>query len=101
MLFAVDLHEDFIDVEDIATAPVLSLQAAGINGSELDTPEANRFSADGDASLSPKVFNEWSGTPAMAEIESVVEPNCVTDDDRWEPIALVSIHAPILSILGS
>ena len=40
MLFAIDFDEDFIDEENIATAPVLSFQSAGINGSELDTEPA-------------------------------------------------------------
>jgi hypothetical protein len=33
--------EDFIDEDGIAIAMMLSFQAAGINGSELDTPEAD------------------------------------------------------------
>ena len=63
---------------------------------KFDTPQSDGLMADGDASLSQKVFNI-----TMAEIESVVEPKCVADDLRWEPMALVSIHAPILSISGS
>ncbi|MEH6570970.1 MAG: hypothetical protein V7709_17950 [Halioglobus sp.] len=43
--------ENFIDEECIAEASVLSLQAAGINGSKLDTPQSDSLSADGDASL--------------------------------------------------
>jgi hypothetical protein len=38
MLLAIDLHEDFIDVEGIAIASVFALQSAGINGTEFDTP---------------------------------------------------------------
>jgi len=52
MLLAIDLHEDFIDEEGVTITSVLSFQSAGINGSELDTPEADRFAADSDASLS-------------------------------------------------
>jgi len=37
MLFTIDFDEDFIDVENIAEASVSSIQAAGINRSELDT----------------------------------------------------------------
>jgi hypothetical protein len=57
MLLAIDLHEDFIDVESIAVAPMPSFQAACINGTELDAPEADRFSADDDAPLCQKIFN--------------------------------------------
>jgi len=40
MLLAVNFDEDFIDVEGIAIASVLPLQAAGINRSELDAEPA-------------------------------------------------------------
>ena len=96
MLFAVDFDEYFINVEGIAVAPVLSLQAAGINGSELDTPEANRFSADRDAALSEQIFNI-----SVAEIESIVEPDGVGNDIGRESVSFVGIHWPILSIWSS
>ena len=41
MLFAIDLDEDFIDVERVAIAPVLSFQTTGIDRFELDAPEAD------------------------------------------------------------
>ena len=88
--------EDFIDVEGIAEAAVPPFQSACINGSELDTPEAYRFSGYSDASFGEQIFNI-----AMAEVETIVEPDSVADDVRWESVALVSIHAPILSISGS
>jgi hypothetical protein len=34
----------------------------------------------------------------VAEIETIVQPDCVADDVRWESMALVCIHEPILSI---
>ena len=37
----------------------------------------------------------------MAEIESIVEPNSVTDDIGQEPVAFVCVHEPILAISGS
>jgi len=51
VLPAIDLHEDFIDVEGIAKATVLSLQSPSIESAELDTPETDRFSADGNTAL--------------------------------------------------
>ena len=84
--------EYFIDVEGVAVASVFSLQAAGINGTELDAPEANCFSGYSDASLGEKIFDI-----TMAEVESVVEPDCVADDVGWQSVTLVSIHLPILS----
>jgi hypothetical protein len=41
MLLAVDLDEDFIDVERVTIASVFSLQPTSINSSEFDTPEAD------------------------------------------------------------
>nr|WP_279244826.1 hypothetical protein [Candidatus Litorirhabdus singularis] len=49
--------EDFINVEGIAIARVLSFQAAGINSAELDAPKTDRFAADGDTAFSEKVFD--------------------------------------------
>ena len=43
----------------------------------LWVPETDRFAADGDAALSEQIFNEWSGIPAVAEIEAIVKPNGV------------------------
>ena len=51
MLLAVDFYEDFIDEESITITAVLSLQTAGMNGTEFDALEADRLAADGDASL--------------------------------------------------
>jgi hypothetical protein len=52
VLFAIYLYEDFIDVEGIAVAAMLTLQSSGVQGAELDAPKANCFSADGDTPLS-------------------------------------------------
>ena len=51
MLLAVYLHETFIDIEDVAIAPVLSLQLLSVNGTKFDTPETNRFATDCDATI--------------------------------------------------
>jgi hypothetical protein len=37
----------------------------------------------------------------MTEIESVVEPDCVTDDICWESVAFVCIHPQILASRAS
>jgi hypothetical protein len=56
MLLAIDLlvqhtGENLIEVEGVAVASVLSFQSACIDGTELDAPEAYRFSTDRDASF--------------------------------------------------
>ena len=40
MLLAIDFDKDFIGIEGVAVTSVLSLQAAGINSSELDAEPA-------------------------------------------------------------
>ena len=57
MLLAVDLYKYLIDIEGIAVASVLAFQSTCINRSEFDTPEADRFPTDRDASLDEKVFD--------------------------------------------
>ena len=101
MLLAVNLYENFIDEESITIPSVLSLQSSSVYGSEFDAPEPDGFVAYSDTTLSEKIFNEWSGTPAVAEIEAVIQPNGVTDDIRWKPVTLVCINRPILAIWAS
>ena len=57
MLFAADLYENLIDEEDIAITLVLSFQAPGIRGTELDTPEANGLVADFNPSFGQQIFD--------------------------------------------
>ena len=75
MLLPVDLHEDFVDVKGIAIDSLLPFQSAGINGSEIYTPEANRFAADDNA-----VFGEQIFYIAVAQVEAIVEPDGIGKD---------------------
>jgi hypothetical protein len=52
VLLAVDLHKNFINVESVSVALMPLLQPSGIFGSELNTPEADGFIADHNASFS-------------------------------------------------
>ena len=65
----VDLDEDFINVEGVAVAVVLSLESACINGTELDAPQADRLPCDDDAPLGQEILDI-----TVTQIESVVEP---------------------------
>ena len=93
MLLAVDLHEDFIDVERVAIAWVLALPSTGINSTEFYTSEAYRFSGYSDTSLGQEIFNI-----PVAQIEAIAEPDGVADDVRRDSMSLVCIEHPILSI---
>lgn len=64
---AVDLHEDFVNVEGVTVAPMLSLQAAGIDGTKLDAPETDRFSSDDNTSLGEEILDI-----SVAQVEAIV-----------------------------
>ena len=93
MLLSIDFDEDFIDVEGVAIASVLSLEALCIQSSKLDAPQANCFTADDDASFGQEIFDI-----AVAQVETIVKPDCVGDDIWWESVAFACTHVPILSI---
>ena len=92
MLLAVDLHEDFIDIEGITIAAMISLQATSIDSTELYSPQSDRFSSHDDASLGQEIFNV-----AMAQIEAVVEPDGVGDYIGRESMSFVGVHRQIIS----
>ena len=77
-------------------ALMFRLQAAGISGSEFDTPEPYSLSSNGDTSLSENIFNI-----SMTQIETIVEPDCLTDYVWWESVPFICIHFPILPISAS
>jgi len=50
-LFAVDLHENFIDEKGISISSMLPLQSSSVQSAELDAPQPNRLTADGNSTL--------------------------------------------------
>jgi hypothetical protein len=75
---------------------MFSLESTSVYSTEFDTPQANRFATDSDASLGEQIFDEWSGIPAMAEIEAAVQLDCIADDVRRESVTLISIFLYVL-----
>ena len=67
--------EDFVNIEGVAVATMLSLQASSIDCAKLDTPQADRLTSDDNAAFSQEVFDI-----TVAEIESVIEPNSERND---------------------
>ena len=70
--------EHFIDVEGVAIASVLSFQTSGVFRAKFDTSQSDGLMADVDTSFSEEIFDI-----AVAEIESVVEPDGVRNDIGW------------------
>ena len=58
----------------------------------------DRLVSDDDPAFSQEIFDEWSGTPAVAQIEKVVELDGVGNDIGWESVALICTHGQILAI---
>jgi hypothetical protein len=75
---------------------MLSLHYFGVQSTELDTPEANAFPADSDASFGEKVFDI-----SVAQIEAIVEPDSVADDIWRESVTFVGVHPPILADISN
>jgi hypothetical protein len=88
----VDLYENFIDIEGIAMASMLSFQYCGVGSPEFEAPPTDGFIADSDASLSQEVFNI-----SMTQVEAIAEPDGVTDDIGRKPVKLVGIHGASLA----
>ena len=39
MLLAIDLHENYVDIEGVAISLVLTFQSSSVDGAELEAPE--------------------------------------------------------------
>ena len=52
--------------------------------------------ADRDITLCQAVFYT-----VVAQVDAIVEPDGIGNDVRWESVAFVYVHLPILAILGS
>jgi hypothetical protein len=87
VLLAIDLHEDFIDVERIAITTVSPFMSASESGTKLNTPASSGFVADSDTSFWERVFDI-----TIAWVESMLKPNRITDDIGWESVTLVCVH---------
>ena len=74
--------KDFINVEGISVATVLPLQSPGVQGTEFDTPEADRLTGYNNASLGEQIFDI-----AVTQIEAIVEPDSIGNDIRWGRLA--------------
>ena len=92
VLFPADLHEHFIQKVSIAKSTMSTSQTSGKFRTEFIDPKSYRFVTDGDISLGWQILDISS-----TEIEAVVEPDCLLDDRRWEPMALVdAFHSTML-----
>ena len=87
MLLAIDLNADLIDVERLTKTTMSPFERSIVSSAKLNTPESNGFVADSDATLCEQVFNT-----TVAYVESMVEPDGVTDNVVWRPMTPISIR---------
>ena len=87
MLFAVYLYEDLIDVEGVTVATMFTLQSSGVKRSELDAPQADRFSGERDTSFSQDIFDV-----PVAEVEAIVEQDSIGNNIWREAVTFIGIY---------
>ena len=85
LLLAIDSNEDFVQVPNIAEAALTPLQFSGIARTELLTPESNRFIRDDDAAFGEKILHI-----SEAQTETMVNPDGIADDFRWETMTVIA-----------
>ena len=92
-LLSLNLHEQLIDVPDVAQSALLLSDRARVSWPELLTPEADCLVGDDDPSFGQQILDV-----SKAECEAVVEPHGMTDDLGRESMVLVPyFHSAILA----
>jgi hypothetical protein len=93
---ALNFNEDLVDEERIAVTSVHAPQSASVRGTELVTPQPNRFTTDLDTPLCQHIFNI-----VVTEIESAIQPHCILDDIGRKSVAFIRVgecvHSPIVA----
>jgi hypothetical protein len=90
-----DLHEDLVKMPCVAEPRLPPASSGSVFRPELFTPAANGLIGHLDAALGQEILDV-----SETQRESVVEPHCVADDLRWEPMPAVAgrpgVHQPSL-----
>ena len=95
MLFALDPNEDLIDEESVSVSLVPPSKSLGVFGPKLDPPQSDRLVADRDPTLGHEIREI-----VAAQIEAMIEPDCVLDYLRQEAVTFVNrcelVHSTIV-----
>ena len=67
------------------------LESKSVSSAKLNTPESDGFIADTNAAFGEQILDI-----TIAEVESMVEPNRITDDVGRKSVTLISIHQRII-----
>ena len=85
LLLAIDPHEDFVQVPDIAEAALAPLQLSSIVRTELLTPMSNGFIGDHDSAFGEKIL-DISETQA----ETMIDPDGMANDFDRKTVTVVT-----------
>jgi hypothetical protein len=81
------LHEDLVQVPDVALSALATSEDSAARGPELPTPLLVGLVGDEDSTLRQELLDI-----ARAQTESVLQPNGMTVDFRWEAVAMIAVH---------
>ena len=100
LLATLDRDEHLVEMPSVSHPTAPAPQLPGVDRTEPLAPLPNRLVGDRYASLREEIFSI-----AEAEAESIVEPNRVADDVRWESISVIAgrlaPHRPTLPLVAS
>jgi hypothetical protein len=85
VLLACDRDHDLVQMPDVAAAWRLAFEAAGVIQTKLQRPAADRLIGHDNAALEQHLLDQ-----PQAQWEPEIEPDSVSDDLRWERVALVA-----------
>jgi hypothetical protein len=86
MTLTVNREKHFIQVPFVSRSGPAAAQLIGIGLAEFATPIPHSFVRQGDPAFSHQLCDV-----TVAQAKAKVEPDAMTDDLRWEPMALVEI----------
>ena len=100
LLATLDRDEHLVEMPSVSHPTAPAPQLPGVDRTEPLAPLPNRLVGDRYASLREEIFSI-----AEAEAESIVEPDRVADDVRWESISVIAgrlaPHRPTLPLVAS
>jgi hypothetical protein len=82
-----DVHEELVQVPDVSPTTLPAPKVLGVVEPELLTPLANGLMGHDDSPLCQEVLDI-----AEAQTESMIQPDGVTDDLRWESVSVVVVR---------
>ena len=96
-LFAVNSHEEFVQMPDIAEPTLFLLKTFCIVGPELPAPPPDGFVGNKDAAFREKILHV-----SEAHAEAMIDPHGVTNDFRWKAVSVITgsglLHGMSLSV---